>query len=120
MNKNINAYVADEKTNTIGDEYIEPEKIPQGSIERFHRRVWKHILRRDREGNIQLPDIDYNPHSGELPGDLYDALVDRHSPNVFCNKEHPGKKWGIVALYVIIGALFLFLFIVWAVNLGPK
>lgn len=116
----INAYVIDKAKNDIGDEYIEPEQIPAGSIDRIHNGVWKHLLIRNKGGTICLPTIDPKPISGLLPRDLYDALSDRHSPNVFCNKENSGKKWGIVAMYVIIGVLFFFLFLIWATHTGPQ
>lgn len=112
----VNAYVDDGIY--IGDEYIEPDKIPKGSVARLHCKVWKHLLVR-KDGELTIPVVSAPGESKVTPSDLFDALDDKHSPNVFCNREHPAKKWSIVALFVIIGVAFFFLFIMWAANLGP-
>lgn len=115
--KNINAYVADEKKREIGDEYIPEDDIPSGSVPVYHRGLWKHLLVRSLVGELAIPDISPTIFVNLLPGALYDALVDTHSPNIFCNKESSFKKWSTFALFAVIFVLIFMLFIMYVTHL---
>ncbi len=97
---------------------LQESEIPADSITRFMRGQWRHLLTKDKDGNYKAAVIPEAKTADTTPADLFDCLEDRHSPILFCNKEHPAKKWATIGLFVVIGFLLFFLFLMWATNLG--
>ncbi len=116
MDEKYNAEIWDGKE--IFPALIPDDEIPAGSISRFMRGQYRHFLYKDKEGKYQAAVIPEAKAEDVTPSDLYDCLEDVHSPRLFCNKEHPAKKWATIGLYVIAGFLIFFVFLIWAANLG--
>jgi len=116
MAKNCNCEIDDGKD--LYPENLDESKIPGDSIFRFIHGEYRHLLTKDKDGKYQTAVIPQAKNEDITPADLYDCLEDKHSPNLFCNKEHPAVKGATIALFVVIGFLLFFLFMIWAANLG--
>jgi hypothetical protein len=92
-------------------------EIPSDSITRIIHGQERHLLFKDSDG-YHAAIIHETDANVITPADLYDCLEDKHSPLLFCNKEHPGKKWAITGLFVTIGFMLFLLFVMGVASLG--
>lgn len=113
-----NAYVFDARLGA-GFETLAENDIPQKSVPRNYRGYLVHFLWRDRDGTLTIRDLSMKMAAdGVSPHDLYDALYDKDSPALFCEKENQWKGPISKVLFGVIAGMLFFLFLIWAANIG--
>lgn len=118
LKEEYNAYVCDEQTKTGDYEYIKPEDIPSDSWERREdngRMV--HYLTRYNDGSLHPIDAPPQIGENESPKAVYTALNCPEIEVVFGIPDSLWDKAPYVALYVLIGAFLIFLFLIWSTAL---
>ncbi len=113
--KEFNAYVADFK-NGLDLEYIEPDLIPGDSREREYQGRFVHVLSR-KDGKLGIVESPQKIGDNESPKDVYNALNCPEVEIVFGIPDTLWNKLSHVALYVLIGADLIFVFLIWGVSL---
>ncbi len=116
-NKDYNALVLDEVKGKCLEQ-LDRDKIPPGSITRKYRGYDVHLLKRDKDSNITLLEINTKVTKGYTPSDVFDALQCPDAAELFCTPEPKWKASAPKLLVIVSCCLLFFLFMVWAVNLG--
>lgn len=120
--KEPNCYIVDCDNKTFNFEYLTPESksIPIGSHEREYKGRMIHFLSRDKDNKLNIIDAPRSIEGTVSPKELFNALT---TPGILVERifgltDSVWDKISLVALYVLIGAFVVFIFLIWGTSLG--
>jgi hypothetical protein len=98
--------------------HLEDKDIPKESYQRLFRGRWVHFLYKDESNQYHPWAIDEAGVDTITPADLYDALEDHDSPDLFCRPMHRAITPVTIALFVVVGLLILMAFMMYFSKAG--